>query len=423
MAKSIDPFSLSVANPFRPGAGHTPPHLAGREEETKEFAKMLEQATVIHNLVLTGLRGVGKTVLMDHVYKPLAISKHWAWVGSDLSESSFVNERTLCNRLITDLSLYTSQLSVDVSESKPGFQDQTLKKTRLDYETLIDFFSAQPGLMVDKMKATLEMCWKAIELTGKKGIVFAYDESQVVQDRKDKDEYPLAMMLECFQSVQRKGMMYMLLLTGLPTLFPKLVESRTYAERMFVVQEIGRLTKEACTDAIVKPLKGNQIQFAEHSVSAIVEESACYPYFIQFICREAYDYFKASLDAKPNVMPSIPLQTLVRKLDADFFSGRWGRVTDRQRELLLCIASLKNQADEFSINEIVAASVTVAKKENTIKSFKAGDVAQMLPKLVDCGLVYKNRHGKYSFAVPQFGAYILRQFAARKSHQPSLWDE
>ena len=73
-----------------------------------------------------------------------------------------------------------------------------------------------------------------------KGIVFAYDEAQVVGDRQVKDQYPLAALLETFQSLQRKGIRYFLLLTGLPTLFPRLVESRTYAERMFTVQQMGK---------------------------------------------------------------------------------------------------------------------------------------------------------------------------------------
>ena len=72
-------------NPFRPGAGHAPPYLAGREEEKKEFARLLGQSPVLDNLVLTGLRGVGKTVLLE-TFKPIAIQNGWLWAGTDLSE-------------------------------------------------------------------------------------------------------------------------------------------------------------------------------------------------------------------------------------------------------------------------------------------------------------------------------------------------
>src|SRR5260370_20750421 len=137
--------------------------------------------------------------------------------------------------------------------------------------------------MADKLKSTLEFVWNEIQLTGKNGVVFAYDEAQVVQDQREKGQFPLALLLEVFQSVQRKHMRYLLLLTGLPTLFPKLVESRTYAERMFVVQDIGRLETKACKEAIKKPLEDNVVNFTQPSVNLIVEESKCYPYFIQFI--------------------------------------------------------------------------------------------------------------------------------------------
>ena len=77
----------SFGNPFRPGAGHMPPYLAGRQKEKEEFLRMLDQELVLNNLVLTGLRGVGKTVLLDTL-KPLAIQRQWLWVGADLSEMS-----------------------------------------------------------------------------------------------------------------------------------------------------------------------------------------------------------------------------------------------------------------------------------------------------------------------------------------------
>jgi type II secretory pathway predicted ATPase ExeA len=409
-------------NPFKPGAGHSPPHLAGREKETEQFAKLLDQEVVIQNVILTGLRGVGKTVLMDDVYKPLSIKKNWAWVGSDFSEAAFVSESSLCSRLLTDLSLFTSQIAITEPVKMAGFHDRKNKSELLSFEYISTYFEKQPGLMVDKLKATLEFVWQAVQATDKHGIVFAYDEAQVVQDQHDKEQYPLALLLEAFQSIQRKGMRFLLLLTGLPTLFPKLIESRTYAERMFIVQDIGRLETKACKEAIKKPLDSNAISFTPESVSLIVEESKCYPYFIQFICREAYDYFKACIDSNPDSQPpALPIKTLIRKLDTDFFSGRWQRVTDRQRELLLCVASLDSATDEFTIYEIVEQSKDIAIKKG-LKPFKTADVGQMIPKLIDAGLLYKTRYGKYCFAVPLFDAYILRHFKERHSGR-TLFDD
>src|SRR5258707_11827487 len=104
------------ANPFKAGAGHSPPFLAGRNKEVEHFKKFLDQEEITKNVILTGLRGVGKTVLMDDKYKPEAIKAGWAWVGSDFSESAFLSEENLCVRILTDLSVYSSNLSI----SKPS---------------------------------------------------------------------------------------------------------------------------------------------------------------------------------------------------------------------------------------------------------------------------------------------------------------
>lgn len=160
---------------------------------------------------------------MDDKFKPIAISAGWAWVGSDFAESSFLSEENVCIRLITDLAVYSGSLTVSGPNNSFGFQPQAGEPLSLSFAFLLTLFRGQPGLMVDKLKAVLEFVWEAAKKQGIKGIVFAYDEAQVVADQKQKEQFPLALLLEAFQSVQRKGAKYLLLLTGLPTLFPKLV--------------------------------------------------------------------------------------------------------------------------------------------------------------------------------------------------------
>jgi len=388
-------------NPYTPGAGHSPPFLAGREPEIQAFRKFLKQDQVLNNVVLTGLRGTGKTVLMEDRYKPDSQKEGWIWVGSDFSESSFLSESNLCIRLFTDLAVFTSCIPFADADRTLGFH-ATPKSRGLSYDRLVDHFQQQPGLTVDKLKATLELVWKAAKASGTQGILFAYDEAQVVQDRPEKEQYPLAILLETFQSLQRKGVRFMLLLTGLPALFPRLVESRTYAERMFVVQELGRLTPAGSRQAIEKPLQRTKWTLNETAIDSIIRQSDGYPYFIQFICRETLDH----VIAHPQDC-SVPMEAIIRKLDSDFFAGRWESVTDRQRELLCCIARLPNGDQEFTIGEVVDAS-----KKMKTKPFSPGDVSQMLPRLIEKGLLYKNRLGKYTFAVPLFGGFIRRRFDA-----------
>ena len=122
--------------------------------------------------------------------------------------------------------------------------------------------------------------------------MFAYDEAQNLANGFEGDGYsPAAMLLDVFQSIQRQGVPFMLILSGLPTLFPNLVEARTFAERMFRVVTLDRLDETACREAITKPLEdsGNGVRFTEESVDNIYRCTSGYPYFVQFFCRETFD--------------------------------------------------------------------------------------------------------------------------------------
>ncbi|MDE0153511.1 MAG: AAA family ATPase [Gammaproteobacteria bacterium] len=395
------------SNPFRPGAGHKPPWLAGRQEEREEFLRLLEQEAILDNMVLTGLRGVGKTVLLDS-FKPLAMERGWIWVGTDLSESASMSEDNLATRLCTDLSPVTSHVVIRTEEARnAGFVADTAEvQHTLDFHTLLDVYKQIPGLSLDKTKGVLEMTWNALSKAAPnaRGIIFAYDEAQNLEDRKDKEQHPLSLLLDSFQSLQRKGFPLMLVLTGLPTLSPKLVEARTFSERMFRVMFLDRLSEAESEEAIRKPVEDANcpVYLSDDSADAIVEMSGGYPYFIQFICREVYDAFIQRYDKGEKA--SVPAVEIEQKLDSDFFAGRWARATDRQRELLTVIAWIGNGDGEFTVQEVVEKSEQMAPKP-----FGNSHVHQMLAKLTSQGLVYKNRYGRYSFAVPLLGRFIRRQ--------------
>ena len=399
------PLNRKFVNPFRPGAGHMPPHLAGREKEKEEFLRLITQSTILENMVLTGLRGVGKTVLLDE-FKPMAINQGWFWVGTDLSESASISEANLATRVLADLSVLTSNIIIGKKQIlQMGFSNlSTEVDTRMGFDFLSSLFNSTPGLISDKLKNILETVWSALKQTSTKGLIFAYDEAQNLSDQPAKDQYPLGILLDVFQSIQKKDIPFLLVLTGLPTLFPKLVESRTFAERMFRVVVLKRLNEKDSKDAILKPVQSAQcpIKLSDESVNLIVRHSGGYPYFIQFICRETYDVFLSKIASGET--PTVPVNEITRKLDTDFFAGRWARVTDRQKELLFIIAKLPNSEDEFSVQDVVEKS-----KEMVEHPFSPSHVNQMLSSLSDNGLVYKNRHGKYSLAVPLLSQFILRQ--------------
>lgn len=400
-------------NPFRPGAGHMPPYLAGRQEETAEFKKLLRQDVILSNFLLTGLRGVGKTVLIDTL-KPLAIDDGWVWVGTDLSESSSVREDRLVLRFLTDLAVVTATVLWDRRDTVSGIgvnPKKSKEETFLNYETLLWFYEQTPGLPSDKLKAVLETVWIGLSREGKKGLIFAYDEAQNLSDHGSQGEYPLSLMLDVFQSLQKKNLPLMLVLAGLPTLFPKLVEARTFAERMFRVVLLDRLSEKASRDAITKPVEKARVpvRFNDATIRSILDASGGYPYFIQFICREILDVLLQQVGKGKAGGLTVPEGELLRKLDTDFFAGRWARATDRQRDLLEVIAHLDNSDHEFTVLGIVEGS-----SRRLDKPFSASHVNQMLVALTEAGLVYKNRHGRYSFAIPLMGRFIRRQIADLK---------
>jgi hypothetical protein len=391
-------------NPYKPGAGHLPPWLAGREREHQEFDQLLEQDEILKNLVLTGLRGVGKTVLLE-TFKPRALEKGWFWATADLSESASISEQALAQRLLADLSLITSSIKIEqVSAPGVGFTaGSATEEVQLSHGILMSVYEQTPGLVSDKIKATLEFAWGHLRAHDRQKVIFAYDEAQNLSDHAGKEQFPLSVLLDVFQSIQKKGIPFMLVLAGLPTLFPKLVDARTYAERMFRVMTLNKLNSDESRDAILKPIEVADcpIGFSDSSVEIIIYESGGYPYFIQFICREVFDVFIQQNEQ--GELGTVPIEAIQQKLDADFFAGRWARITDRQKELLLVVAHLDEPYEEFTIQELVEKS-----KEMLSKSFSSSHANQMLASLAERGMIYKNRVGKYSFAVPLLGRFIRR---------------
>jgi hypothetical protein len=396
----MEPF----INPFRPGAGQPPPYLAGRENEKIEFEKLLHQTPILKNAIITGLRGVGKTVLLE-ILKPISVQNGWFWAGNDFSESAGVSEQSLSLRIIADISTLVSSFTLDESQIRAlGFVlSGESTEIKLNFQVLMAIYNTTPGLESDKLKRVLEVVWDAVK-SKVKGIVLAYDEAQILKDKSLDKQYPLSLLLEVIQYLQKKQIPYLLVLTGLPTLFPNLVEARTYAERMFNITTLDKLSEVESREAILKPItaKSCPITFTDHGVNEIIKYSSGYPYFIQFFCKEVFDSILQQIKVGiEDYVVTIP--EMVRKLDADFYSGRWSRVTDRQRELLTIIAKLPNADQEFTVKDISAKSSEV----NNL--FKPTYINNTLLKLIDSGLIFKNRRSKYSFAVPLLAAYISRQ--------------
>jgi len=393
-------------NPFRPGNGQLPVYLAGRTNETNQFAEMLQDKTVAQNLILTGLRGVGKTVLLETL-KPIAQSGGWLWTGNDLSEAASLSEDRIAQRIVVDLSTLLAPIVVQTEpQQQIGFNLTAPEQRPLQYEDLWKIYQNTPGLTDDKLKAILTHAKSILEASPLNGVIFAYDEAQNLTDHAAAKEFPLSVLLDVFSFFQRtpSRCKFMLVLTGLPTLFPKLNEARTYTERMFHVMHLQRLSESDAREAITKPIEitGSPLTFAANTISDIIKMSAGYPYFIQFICKEVFDAWIGKITV--GEAPSVPMASILKKLDQDFFSPRWARGTDRQQDFMKVIATLPNADEEFSVQDIVVAS-----RDLLTKSFNPSHATQILQALAEKGLIYRNRRGGYCFAVPLLSQFIKRQ--------------
>ena len=224
-----------AANPFRLDTGDSPLHPAGREQEIQQFEKLLEQDDVIlQNPLLAGLGGAEKTALVE-TFRSCAQQKKWVWVGTDLAASAGLTEERLAARLLTNLAAVTSSWRVAAERTSgmgftPEFKEREIRATIGAWR---EIFSRTPGLARDKLKKIVVLAGQWAREQGFRGIVFGCDGVQTLSEREPEEEFPLALLLDVFQSVQRAGVPAMLLLSGLPALPPKLVEARTFSERMF----------------------------------------------------------------------------------------------------------------------------------------------------------------------------------------------
>jgi hypothetical protein len=234
------------SNPFRPGAGTKPLYLAGRTHERDEFVRALKQNPLSQNIVITGLRGVGKTVLLDEL-KPLAHANGWLWAGNDWTEAASIAEKDVATRLLVDLTAILTPIVTYRTDELPfGFVPPKKKGANerpLKFDDLSSIYNNTPGFVMDKLLAVLEHVAAMIAPTKVKGIVFAYDEAQNLSDHQDTNQFPLSVVVDVFANIQKRHLdcQFLLVLTGLPTLVQKLNEARTFTERMFHTLILDRL--------------------------------------------------------------------------------------------------------------------------------------------------------------------------------------
>ncbi|WP_373047413.1 ATP-binding protein [Vulgatibacter sp.] len=400
---------LPGKNPFRPGVGTRPPYLAGRDLPLRRFDSMLRAAPEQPaNMRLTGLRGVGKTVLLQE-FADRATRAGWATGSLELGPGHNTDDGI--TRAVTQVAEQARHRISKMARLRAVVGDAvraagTFSVTLSDVTLAIDPASRGAG-SESIAKILLELCELALG-KGMSGIVLLLDEAQVIRDDRDRHgDHPLSILIASVVALQRQLLPIGLVLCGLPTLTGNLLKARSYTERMFRAEEIGSLERiEACR-ALTEPLKDGAVDITQEVVDRVVDEVEGYPYFVQLWGAELWDAaHHASTSQINSVTFDATTDEVYRRLDLEFYEPRISTLTPAEQDLLLATAAAPTYPP-LLVSEI-----------NEVSDKSAGNINVLLGRMVESGVIYRVRKGQYDYTAPKFRQYLLRR-AKKANWHPS----
>jgi hypothetical protein len=391
-----------VRNPYAPGAGQRPPELAGRDTELSAFDVVLER--IAHgrperSLVLTGLRGVGKTVLLNQL-RSAAISRGW---GTGKIEAR--PEQSLRRPV-------SSALHMALRELGPRHKDQdsieevlgvlkafALRETPSDakvrdrWQPGIDVPAAtgradSGDMEIDLVELLSDAAGVAADIGS--GIALFIDEMQDVQP----DDVS-AICAACHE-LSQQGAPLIVVGAGLPHLPAVLSASKSYSERLFRYLRIDRLDREAADRALLAPAAREDVAFEPAALDALYEAADGYPYFVQAYGKVTWDLAASSPITADDVAMAAPVAET--ELAVGFFGSRYDRATPAEREYMHAMADLGGPNGAAVATSEVAVSL----------GRKPASLSPARDSLIKKGLVYSAERGQIAFTVPHFGRYLLR---------------
>jgi len=384
-----------VSNPYAPGAGTPPPELAGRDELRETVRVAVERARrglPAKSLILVGLRGVGKTVLLDRMREDAEST------GIQTLRIEAPESRSLPALLAPQLRLLLLKLSRNEQAKKfaqralralAGFA-KSLKVKYQDIEVGMDLDPeaglADNGDLEQDLQALLEAVGMAAQKAGTALIMFI-DEMQYVEE----DELA-ALIMALHRCVQRK-LPIALVGAGLPQLRGRMGEAKSYSERLFEFPEIGPLPAADARIAITKPASNLRVAIETRAVEQIVEETKGYPYFLQEWGKHTWDAASASPIKLTDVRAAS--KSAVAALDESFFRVRFDRLTPAEKRYLRAMAELGPGPH----------------RSGDIASCLKRDVTSLGPtrnQLISKGMIWSPNHGDTTFTVPLFDEFMRR---------------
>ncbi|MFD4671809.1 AAA family ATPase [Lentzea sp. NPDC058450] len=390
-----------VRNPFAPGAGQRPPELAGRDKEVGAFEVVLERVArgrPERSLVLTGLRGVGKTVLLGEL-RSMAVKRGWG-AGKVEARPDADLRRPLSaalHRAIRDLAV--RHRAPDRVEAILGILKAFALRAAPDGAKLRERW--QPGIDVPAASGRadsgdieidlVELFTDVAELAQDvgTGVALLIDE---MQDLKPDD---ISALCAACHELSQIGAPLVVVGAGLPHLPAVLSASKSYSERLFRYVRIDRLSREDADRAVLAPVEREDAGITDEALDALFDASGGYPYFIQA-------YGKAAWDAAPaDPITALDVSVAAPEADAElavgFFGSRYERATPAEREYLRSMAELTDGKD---------AGVNTAQVAEHLKR-KPSSLSPARDSLIKKGLVYSAERGQIAFTVPHFGRFLL----------------
>lgn len=384
-----------VTNPFAPGAGTPPPELAGRDELRETVRIALERTRLgrpTKSILMVGLRGVGKTVLLDRMRDDSeAVGIHTLRVEAPESRSLPAILAPQLRQALLRLSRNekAKDLAQRALRGLAGFA-KALKLKYADIEVGLDF-EPEPGLadngdLEHDLQALLEAAGAAAQ-KAETALVMFVDELQYVEVEE------LAALITALHRAAQRRLPVVLVGAGLPQLRGRMGRAKSYAERLFDFPEIGPLPPVAARTAIAKPAAAEGVEINDDALELIVQKTHGYPYFLQEWGKHTWDTASKS----PITLHDVELASAsaIAALDESFFRVRFDRLTPLEKRYLRAMAELG------------------------AGPHRSGDIAEQLKRdvtalgptrnqLIGKGMIWSPSHGDTAFTVPLFNEFMHR---------------
>jgi len=382
-----------VRNPFGPGAGMPPPALVGRRELLEAFAVTLARAQAgrpVRGLIATGLRGVGKTVLLNRFDRIAGEGGCQVAFMEASDDGSFV---ALLAHRVRQIILELDRLGALSEAAKRAMRVFKSFTVRFGAEGLAFSVDVDPepgrGDSGD-LSSDLQDLFIAVGEAARErhtGVLFAIDELQYLKERE------LAALIMAVHRTTQLQLPVVLVGAGLPSLPSLAGEARSYAERLFEFPQVDRLAPHDAAQAILEPAHNEGIEFDADAVARIVAMTHGYPYFIQEWAYHVWNQAPASPITRDDVERTQP--KVLAHLDESFFRVRFDRLTRKERQYLRAMAELgPGPHRSGDIAELYGAKVE--------------SLAPMRGTLIHKGMIYSPGHGDTAFTVPLFDEFMRR---------------